>query len=106
MPGSAPDCPIPSIARSAPTATSCASRSTTLAGFLLTLELLELVRESAPARIVNVASLGQQALDFDDLMLEHDYDGQRAYWQSKLAQIMSGDARAELSRRSEQLVGR
>ena len=61
-----------------------------LAGFLLTLELLDLLRASAPARIVNVASIGQQELDFDDLMLEHDYSGQRAYRQSKLAQIMSG----------------
>jgi NAD(P)-dependent dehydrogenase (short-subunit alcohol dehydrogenase family) len=61
-----------------------------LAGFLLTLELLPLVRASAPARIVHVASLGQQALDFDDLMLERRYSGSRAYAQSKLAQIMSG----------------
>ncbi|WP_329128576.1 SDR family NAD(P)-dependent oxidoreductase [Streptomyces sp. NBC_01476] len=61
-----------------------------LAGFLLTLELLPLLRESAPARIVNVASLGQHPLDFEDLMLERDYDGTRAYGQSKLAQIASG----------------
>ncbi|MFD3684398.1 SDR family NAD(P)-dependent oxidoreductase [Nocardiopsis sp. NPDC058631] len=61
-----------------------------LAGFLLTLELLPLLRSSAPARIVNVASLGQAPLDFGDLMLERDYDGTRAYRQSKLAQIMSG----------------
>lgn len=61
-----------------------------LAGFLLTHELLDLVRASAPARIVYVASLGQHPLDFDDLMLERRYDGQRAYAQSKLAQIMSG----------------
>ena len=61
-----------------------------LAGFLLTVELLELLRESAPARIVNVASIGQYPLDFDDLMLEHGYEGTRAYAQSKLAQIMSG----------------
>jgi NAD(P)-dependent dehydrogenase (short-subunit alcohol dehydrogenase family) len=61
-----------------------------LAGFLLTLELLPLLRASTPARIVNVSSLGQQALDFDDLMIERDYSGTRAYCQSKLAQIMSG----------------
>ncbi|HEX6444420.1 MAG TPA: SDR family oxidoreductase [Streptosporangiales bacterium] len=59
-----------------------------LAGFLLTLELLPLLRRSAPARIVNVASLGQYPLDFDDLMLERGYDGVRAYGQSKLAQIL------------------
>lgn len=61
-----------------------------LAGFLLTARLLPLLRQSAPARIVNVASLGQQPLDFGDLMLEHDYSGMRAYCQSKLAQVMSG----------------
>jgi NAD(P)-dependent dehydrogenase (short-subunit alcohol dehydrogenase family) len=66
-----------------------------LAGFLLTQELLPLLRESAPARIVNVASLGQHPLDFGDLMLEHGYDGVRAYGQSKLAQIMSGLELAE-----------
>ena len=66
-----------------------------LAGFLLTLELLPLLRASAPARIVNVASLGQHPLDFEDLMLEHGYDGTRAYGQSKLAQIMSGFELAE-----------
>jgi NAD(P)-dependent dehydrogenase (short-subunit alcohol dehydrogenase family) len=66
-----------------------------LAGFLLTSELLPLLRASAPARIVNVASLGQEALDFDDLMLERDYSGLRAYCQSKLAQIMSGFELAE-----------
>jgi NAD(P)-dependent dehydrogenase (short-subunit alcohol dehydrogenase family) len=61
-----------------------------LAGFRLTQELLPLLRNSAPARIVNVASLGQYPLDFDDLMIEHDYSGSRAYGQSKLSQIMSG----------------
>jgi NAD(P)-dependent dehydrogenase (short-subunit alcohol dehydrogenase family) len=61
-----------------------------LAGFLLTVELLPLLRRSAPARIVNVASIGQHPIDFDDLMIERDYSGTRAYGQSKLAQIMSG----------------
>jgi NAD(P)-dependent dehydrogenase (short-subunit alcohol dehydrogenase family) len=61
-----------------------------LAGFLLTARLLPLLQQSASARIVNVASLGQAPLDFDDLMLERDYSGIRAYCQSKLAQIMSG----------------
>ncbi|RWE68012.1 SDR family NAD(P)-dependent oxidoreductase [Mesorhizobium sp.] len=59
-----------------------------LAGFLLTSELLPLLKASAPARIVNVASAGQQAIDFDDVMLTHNYDGVRAYCQSKLAQII------------------
>lgn len=66
-----------------------------LAGFLLTLELLPLLGAAAPARIVNVASLGQHPLDFDDLMIERGYTGTRAYGQSKLAQIMSGFELAE-----------
>jgi NAD(P)-dependent dehydrogenase (short-subunit alcohol dehydrogenase family) len=61
-----------------------------LAPFLLTQSLLPLLRASAPARIVHVASLGQHPLDFGDLMLERGYTGQRAYRQSKLAQIISG----------------
>ena len=59
-----------------------------LAGFLLTHLLLPLVRTSTRARIVNVSSLGQQAIDFADVMLTHGYNGSRAYCQSKLAQIM------------------
>src|SRR6202050_876694 len=59
-----------------------------LSGFLLTHLLLPLIKRSAPARIVNVSSLGQQAIDFDDVMLTHDYSGMRAYRQSKLAQIL------------------
>jgi len=59
-----------------------------LAGFLLTQSLLPLLKQSAPARIVNVASVGQQALDFADIMLTRGYSGTRAYCQSKLAQIL------------------
>jgi len=59
-----------------------------LAGFLLTRTLLPLIRESAPARIVNVSSLAQTAIDFDDVMLEENYSGSRAYAQSKLAQVL------------------
>jgi NAD(P)-dependent dehydrogenase (short-subunit alcohol dehydrogenase family) len=59
-----------------------------LAGFLLTRLLLPLVKASAPARIVNVSSAGQQAIDFDDVMLTRSYSGVRAYCQSKLAQVL------------------
>ena len=59
-----------------------------LAGFLLTDLLLPLLKAGAPARIVNVSSLGQQALDFTDVMLTREYSGIRAYRQSKLAQIL------------------
>jgi NAD(P)-dependent dehydrogenase (short-subunit alcohol dehydrogenase family) len=50
--------------------------------------LLPLLERSAPSRIVNVASIGQRAIDFDDVMLERGYEPFRAYSQSKLAQIM------------------
>jgi NAD(P)-dependent dehydrogenase (short-subunit alcohol dehydrogenase family) len=59
-----------------------------LAPFLLTHRLLDLLRRAVPARVVNVASVGQQPIDFDDVMLESGYDGLRAYRQSKLAQVM------------------
>ena len=59
-----------------------------LSGFLLAYLLLPLLKASAPSRIVNVASLGQHPLDFDDVMLANGYSGSRAYAQSKLAQIM------------------
>jgi NAD(P)-dependent dehydrogenase (short-subunit alcohol dehydrogenase family) len=56
-----------------------------LSHFLLTLLVLDRLRE--PARIVNVSSIGQMPLNFDDLMLERSYDPFRAYAQSKLAQV-------------------
>jgi NAD(P)-dependent dehydrogenase (short-subunit alcohol dehydrogenase family) len=60
-----------------------------LAGFLLTRLLLPTLTASAPARIVNVASLGQSPVNFDDVMMAKDWLGERvAYTQSKLAQIM------------------
>jgi NAD(P)-dependent dehydrogenase (short-subunit alcohol dehydrogenase family) len=59
-----------------------------LAHFLLTRLLVPLLRDSAPARVVNVASAGQSPIDFDDVMLERGYDPMRAYTQSKLAQVM------------------
>ncbi|CAN7239008.1 SDR family NAD(P)-dependent oxidoreductase [Bradyrhizobium sp. LjRoot220] len=59
-----------------------------LAGFLLAHRLLPLLKASAPSRIVNVASLGQHPIDFDDVMITRGYNGSRAYAQSKLAQIM------------------
>ncbi len=59
-----------------------------LAGFLLTHLLLPLLKAGKPSRIVNVSSAGQQAIDFDDVMLSGGYSGTRAYCQSKLAQIL------------------
>ena len=68
-----------------------------LAGYLLTRLLLPVLVRGAPARIVNVASVGQYPLDFDNLMLTRAYSGMRAYAQSKLAQVMlTFDLAAEL----------
>lgn len=72
-----------------------------LAGYLLTRLLLPFLHDSAPARIVNVASAGQAPIDFDDVMLEQHYDGAQAYRQSTLAQIMfTLDLAGELDARS------
>jgi NAD(P)-dependent dehydrogenase (short-subunit alcohol dehydrogenase family) len=52
--------------------------------FLTSLLLLPRVRESAPARIVNVASTFASDLDLDDLQFQHrPYEGMKAYAQSK-----------------------
>jgi NAD(P)-dependent dehydrogenase (short-subunit alcohol dehydrogenase family) len=59
-----------------------------LSGFLLAHLLLPLIKATAPSRIVNVASLGQHPIDFNDVMIARNYSGSRAYAQSKLAQIM------------------
>ena len=59
-----------------------------LSHFLLTNMLLPLLQESTPSRIVNVSSLAQRPIDWDDVMIERDFSGGRAYAQSKLAQVM------------------
>lgn len=59
-----------------------------LSGFLLVHLLLPLLTSAVPSRIVNVASLGQHPIDFDDVMITRGYSGSRAYAQSKLSQIM------------------
>jgi NAD(P)-dependent dehydrogenase (short-subunit alcohol dehydrogenase family) len=59
-----------------------------LSHFLLTRELLPLLEVSAPARVVNIASIGQRPLNFDDIMMQSNYNQMGAYSQSKLAQIM------------------
>ena len=71
-----------------------------LAPFLLTDLLLNRLKASAPARIVTLSS-GAQAMgriDFDDLQGQRSYSGQRAYSQSKLANVMFT---YELARRLE-----
>lgn len=69
-----------------------------LAPFLLTLELLDLVRQSAPARIVNIGSEASDnaKLDLDNLQSERHFSMMGAYGQSKLAIML---ATFELARR-------
>ncbi len=69
-----------------------------LAPFLLTTLLTPMLKASAPAQIVNVFG-NAGAINFDDLMGEQNYDGMRAYQQSKMVNALFTEA---LSRR---LVG-
>lgn len=56
-----------------------------LAPVVITRELIPTLKANAPARIVNVGSLGQVSIDFTDLQAEREYDGTVAYRRSKLA---------------------
>lgn len=69
-----------------------------LAPFLLTNLLLEMMIDSAPSRIINVASNSHegQEIDFDNLESQRSYNFMRAYGRSKLANVMFT---FELSRR-------
>ncbi len=68
--------------------------------FLLTNLLLDVLKASAPARIVNVSSDAHERsrIDFDDLQGEKRFGGMQAYGQSKLANVLFT---YELSRRLE-----
>ncbi len=61
-----------------------------LAPFLLTNLLLDKLKASAPARIVNVSSESHESgyIKMDDLQLEKKYRLMRAYGQSKLALVL------------------
>jgi NAD(P)-dependent dehydrogenase (short-subunit alcohol dehydrogenase family) len=59
-----------------------------LAPFLLSHLLIPALKKAAPSRIVNVSSIGQHPIDFEDVMLEKNFDPHQAYRQSKLALIM------------------
>jgi len=60
-----------------------------LAVFTLTLELLDLLTQSAPSRVINVASMvHSSSLDDDHLAKPRNFDGWEAYCQSKLCNIL------------------
>ena len=66
--------------------------------FLLTNLLLELLKKSAPSRVVTVASDAHiwGSIQFDDIHLKDNFSGVFAYGQSKLANILFS---LELSKR-------
>lgn len=62
-----------------------------LAYFLLTVELLDLLKRSGPARVVSVASDAHRAssgVNFDDIQFARGYRGFRVYGHSKLCNIL------------------
>jgi len=71
-----------------------------LSYFLLTNLLLDVLKSSSPARVVNVSSNAHfdSALDFDDLQLTHRYTPFKAYGRSKFANVLFT---YELARRLE-----
>lgn len=71
-----------------------------LAPFLLTNLLLEVIKTSAPARIINVSSSGHsgKSINFDDIQSKTNYNGMDVYGKSKLANLLFT---YELARRLE-----
>ena len=71
-----------------------------LSHFLLTNLLLDVIKASAPARIINVSSASHKGakINFDDLQSEKSYRGLSVYGQSKLANVLFT---YELARRLE-----
>ena len=75
-----------------------------LGHFYLTNLLLDRLRATPPARIVNVTSVGHHAafegMRFDDLQSEQHYEGMQAYCQSKLANVLFTRELARPARRA------
>lgn len=74
--------------------------SLTSGHFFLTFLLLDLLKHSAPSRVINVSSVAHTMgkIQFDDLSGEKDYHPVRAYAQSKLANVLFT---RELAKRTE-----
>ncbi len=58
-----------------------------LATYMMTKGLTPTIKNSGKGKIINISSAGQSALDFDDPMLEKNWDGVQSYCQAKLSQI-------------------
>jgi NAD(P)-dependent dehydrogenase (short-subunit alcohol dehydrogenase family) len=56
-----------------------------LAPVLLARQLIPILKNGAPARIVNIGSVGQAPVDFADLRMDSHYTGAQAYFRSKFA---------------------
>lgn len=71
-----------------------------LGHFFLTFLLLDLLKHSAPSRVINVSSAAHAMgnINFDDLNAEKSYHGAKAYAQSKLANVLFT---RELAKRTE-----
>ncbi|XP_035672315.1 retinol dehydrogenase 13-like [Branchiostoma floridae] len=72
-----------------------------LGHFLLTNLLLDLLKKTAPSRVVTLSSLAHSftsGIDFDDINYEKDYDRRESYHRSKLANVLFS---RELARRLE-----
>ena len=78
-----------------------------LAGFLLTMLLLDIIKTGAPSRIINVSSMIRgSTLDFENLHQTKQYDGWQAYCQSKLCNILyDSEIRKKLWQLSAKLCG-
>lgn len=59
-----------------------------LAYFFLTSLLLDVLKSTAPSRIINVSSNAHQAININDLMSEKKYDQYKVYGRSKMANIL------------------
>ncbi|XP_039533972.1 retinol dehydrogenase 12 isoform X2 [Pimephales promelas] len=61
-----------------------------LGHFLLTFLLIDLLKRSAPSRIINLSSMAHSwgTITLDDINSERNYHSRRAYGQSKLANIL------------------
>lgn len=59
-----------------------------LAYFHLTLLLLDVLKSSAPSRIINVSSNAHTEIDINDLMSSEKYDQYKVYGKSKMANIL------------------